>query len=433
MAALAASAFAADLRILDAVKNRDPKAVTALIAEHVDVNAAQPDGATALSWAAYLDELPVAEILLKAGAKVSVVDEYGDSPLTLASSNGNGVLVGELLKAGANANDARWNGETALMLAANSGGIEAVRQLLEHGAAVNVAEKSKGQTALMWAAAEGHADVVRLLLEHGADLKAFSKGGWNALAFAAVKNDATSVDRLVAAGADANFALPDGNHVLMIAASFKSNQAASALLNAGANPNVSDKSGNAPLHLAAQGGALDLIKLLLAKGANPNALTNKATPGQDEGFRRVVGQVTPLMLAAKAGHEDAMRLLVAGGANPKIKGQDGTTLLMEAAGSAKVTVVKYAYELDPDVASVTSSGNQVMHSAVTGTGAIATQDEICDVIRFLLSKGADPDPVNKQGRTPIAIADVLPIDKAVDLLTETIVKSGKTPKTRTSR
>jgi hypothetical protein len=43
--------------------------------------------------------------------------------------------------------------------------------------------------------------------------------------------------------------------------------------------------------------------------------------------------------------------------------------------------------------------------------APATQDEICDVIRFLLNKGADPDPVN-QGRTPIDIAIFLPIDKS---------------------
>ncbi len=139
------------------------------------------------------------------------------------------------------------------------------------------------------------------------------------------------------------------------------------------------------------------------------------------------------MLAAKSGHEEAMRLLVAGGADPKRKAQDGVTLLMEAAGSAKVNVVKYAYELDPEIGAATSAGSQVMHAAVTGTGGIATQEEICEVIRFLLSKGADPDPVNQQGRTPIAIADVLPIDKAVDLLTETIVKAGRTPKIRSAR
>jgi hypothetical protein len=90
--------------------------------------------------------------------------------------------------------------------------------------------------------------------------------------------------------------------------------------------------------------------------------------------------------------------------------------------------VKYAYELDPDVAAVTTRKGTVMHAAVTGTLQISTQDEICDVIRFLASKGADVDPEDVNGRTPIVIANFLPIDKAVTLMNQLIVDSGKTPK-----
>src|SRR5712692_6044582 len=51
---LAASCFAgSDLRLLDAVKRRDHKSVTSLVRERADVNAAQPDGATALAWAVH--------------------------------------------------------------------------------------------------------------------------------------------------------------------------------------------------------------------------------------------------------------------------------------------------------------------------------------------------------------------------------------------
>ena len=57
------------------------------------------------------------------------------------------------------------------------------------------------------------------------------------------------------------------------------------------------------------------------------------------------GEQTPLMVAAKAGRLDAMKALVAGGADPKLKAQDGDcTLIMSAAGSGHVEVVKYAYE-----------------------------------------------------------------------------------------
>jgi hypothetical protein len=74
-----------------------------------------------------------------------------------------------------------------------------------------------------------------------------------------------------------------------------------------------------------------------------------------------------------------------------------------------------------------------MHAAVTGTLANSTQPEICEVIRFLAEKGAKLDERDGRGRTPIDIADVLPIDKGVELLTELIVKSGGKPKVTTRR
>jgi hypothetical protein len=70
---------------------------------------------------------------------------------------------------------------------------------------------------------------------------------------------------------------------------------------------------------------------------------------------------------------------------------------------------------------------------VAGTMQNSTQPEICKVIQFLADKGAPLDEKDARGRTPIDIADGLPIDKAVDLLTELIKKSGATPKTPSKR
>jgi hypothetical protein len=58
----------------------------------------------------------------------------------------------------------------------------------------------------------------------------------------------------------------------------------------------------------------------------------------------------------------------------------------------------------------------------------STQAEICSVIKFLAAKGADVDPEDNAGRTPIVIANFLPIDEAVTLMTQLITDSGKTPK-----
>src|ERR1700742_4227672 len=79
--------------LLEAVKSRDSAAVTSLVRQHADVNAALPDGSTPLSWAAFLGERQIAETLMAAGAKVETADVYGETPLTLASANGDAALV----------------------------------------------------------------------------------------------------------------------------------------------------------------------------------------------------------------------------------------------------------------------------------------------------------------------------------------------------
>ena len=55
--ALSLAAPLEDLRLVNAVKNRDRPAVRSLIEQHVNVNAAQADGTTAFAWAANRDDL----------------------------------------------------------------------------------------------------------------------------------------------------------------------------------------------------------------------------------------------------------------------------------------------------------------------------------------------------------------------------------------
>src|SRR6476661_7047695 len=66
---------AGDLRLIEAVKDQDRKAIDTLLRSNADVNTSQPDGATPLAWALYLDQSDTVDALLKAGAKVNTADE----------------------------------------------------------------------------------------------------------------------------------------------------------------------------------------------------------------------------------------------------------------------------------------------------------------------------------------------------------------------
>src|SRR5512142_2665150 len=145
-----------DLRLVDAVQHRQKAAVLSLLKQKIDVNTPQPDGATALAWAAHWDDLETADLLIRGGANANAANDYGVTPLSLACTNRSAAMVEKLLKAGADPNAALLSGETPLMTCSRTGGAELVQALLIHGANVNSKDNRRGQTALMWALEEKH-------------------------------------------------------------------------------------------------------------------------------------------------------------------------------------------------------------------------------------------------------------------------------------
>src|SRR5579883_2399923 len=162
--------------VADAAMRGDQGAVRKLVQQKADVNIAQVDGATALHWAVYNDDLEMARVLIEAGAKVDAANREGITPLYLASVYGKPAMIEALLKAGADAAAKGPHGETTVMLAARSGNPEAIKLLIKAGADVNAKEPIRGTTALMWAAEQKHPEAVKALLENGADFKMKSGG-----------------------------------------------------------------------------------------------------------------------------------------------------------------------------------------------------------------------------------------------------------------
>jgi ankyrin repeat protein len=448
MAALSFGA-AADTRLADAIMNGDKAQVRTLLQQKADVNGVQPDGSTALHWAASKNDLETVNLLLKAGASAKAANRYGITPLAEAALSGSGAVIEALLKAGADANAlVTEDGETALMAAARVGNLEGVRSLLEHGADVNRKEGFRNQTALMWAAAEGHADVIKLLVAKGADLNALStdretappkmqaatplapiyRGGLSAFVLAARQGHIDAVKALLDAGADINKGDVDGNSALTFAILNKHYDLAKVLLDRNANPNAASKDGRTPLYTLVDVmnedasprpprketdvlTANDILNVLLDKGANVNAQLTAPSPikkfAQDNGDRNLAAGATAFMRAARSADLATMKLLLSKGADPKLANKDGLNALMLAAGmnysdrqrgtpEEALAAVKLCVESGIDVNAITEKGDTALHGAALRG--------LNDVIQVLADKGAKADVKNKQNFTPYDIA-----------------------------
>ena len=414
------------LRLVEAARNEDAAAVRALVEAHAPVDARQPDGATALHWAAHRNDLEIADALLRAGADVNVENELGVSPLSLACTNGSAAMVERLLAQGADANQTLPTGVTPLMTCGRTGSVEAVESLLARGARVNDRETVRGQTALMWAVAEKHAEVAAALIAAGADARARSHGEFTPLLFAARQGDVASARLLLAAGVDVNEVGGDGSAALLVATESRHPGMVRFLLVAGADVNAIG-AGRTALHAAVQQKRRDIVELLLAGGAEVDARLLSRLPrvpgdlSVTSGPLSMVG-ATPFWLAAKFADLDLMRLLAERGADTRLANEGGTTPLMVAAGLGWVDgsdrygrvkfnddpvrrerhdleAVKLAMELGGDVNAVDDHGQTAMHGAAYMGGDT--------IVQFLADRGAPVDVADDDGWTPLSIAEGL--------------------------
>ncbi|MDA0204696.1 MAG: ankyrin repeat domain-containing protein [Acidobacteria bacterium] len=468
MSLLSAASLGADsgpAQLADAVQHRDRQAVLSLLETQADVNAPQNDGATALHWAAYLEDAETTALLIRAGARVDVANAYGITPVALAASNGNAAILHQLLEAKADPELAVRSGETPLMLAARAGKVDAVNVLLEAGADINATETWNGQTPLMWAAAAGHGPVVRTLIDHQADITIRSGSGADALLFAARYGDIGSVRALLAAGADVNGKRPDGATPLLVAVINGHEDLVDFLLDKGADPNAEGGSIDITLQgvraqakevefkkptiqeqlksVSSEGGGgranifgkplqaavhvanwhisdhlivvkldrLRVIKSLLAHGAEVNGRNTFMEPRwAGARYRRELVGATALLFAAKAADVEVMRLLLEHGADPRINTDLNITPLMAAAGISWASNQDRASEaqvLEAVRLLVEEQHLEVNFANDLGETAMhaAAYRGANNIVHYLFDKGAKLDVMAKDGRTPLIAAE----------------------------
>ena len=434
-------AEASDSRVVDAAERADWTTVHTLAKSRATVNASQPDGMTALLWAAHYDDQESVALLLAKGADVNAHNRYGVTALSSAALNGNAAIAALLIKAGADPNAIVTDGETALMLAARSGSDATVQVLLDHGAQVDARETWLGETALMWAAGENHADVVRTLVKHGADINAKSvaldwkdikhgflnsrlpAGGLTPLLHAARENAYEATQALLELGADVNLKDPQGISALRTAIVNAHLDLADLLLQHGADPNegalpqavkVRTETNLRPAtNRADRLDVMGLIESLFAHGAQVDSVPTTPMPTNDAfaGRGPDIANKTALFLAAGAADVDLMREFIKRGADVNRESGAGTTVLMAALGAPTVAPVVTdkplpASQLIEAGKLCLDSGAKINASNATGMTALhavasRSNDE---VVKFLVSRGARLDIKDHSNRTALDVA-----------------------------
>jgi ankyrin repeat protein len=276
--------------VADAAMRGDKAAVRALLAQHADVNVPQPDGATALHWAAYHGDRELADMLIRAGANVKAANREGATPLWLASVNGDAAIITALIAAGADPNEHLPLGRTPLMLASRTGNVEAMKVLIDHGADVNAKETLRGTTPLMWAADEAHPAAVQFLIQRGADITAHSNPAERGRGPALGKsNDPRRAVAAQGAALAARQASPDLGTLNALAGRGggarggrggrgaggdvdQNDDAAVAAFGRG-QPQPKDGGALTPLIIAARSNDIESVKILLAAGADVNQVS----------------------------------------------------------------------------------------------------------------------------------------------------------------
>ena len=412
--------------VADAVMKGDRVSLRSLLQQRTDVDATQVDGATALHWAVYRDDLEIVDMLLGAQAKVNIANRDGVTPLSMACLYGNVSIVKRLLSAGANAKELGLNGETTLMLAARNGNPEVIKLLLNSGVNVNAKEPKRGTTALMWAVEQRHPAAVKVLLDGGADFAAQSGGAGLPRNYMAARVNTSDVElaarRHAAAAAAGRTYQEQLTYELGVLANSVGRRGDGAAV---ATPPAVDTEvvvaglvgagggGLTPLVFAAREGDIESAKLLIDAGANVNQVTNYGW--------------TPLLIATNNRHYKLGAFLIERGADVNIANKGGWTPLYLATDNRNIEGGDYPVpKMDLDHLdfikilldkganpNVPVKDNTLTRTIFTmqwffETGATAfvraAQSSDTTLMKLLLQFGADPQARTEHGDTALTAA-----------------------------
>ena len=248
-------------------------------------------------------------------------------------------------------------------------------------------QNETGQTQAHLAAITDNTTLIRELHAHRALLDAEDDTGKTPLHFAAMHGSINSIRCLIELGVDIEAADDDGNTALHSASQHGQLLAIRCLHALGASIEAHSRYQNTPLHLAAQLEDTQVLECLHQLGALINA--------------KDIDHITPLHLAAANGCVKAVRYLLKNGATLEAKDTDGNTALHLAILNERFESVIALINVGAYINTKTRKGNTPLHTAVLKP---KPGPHMTKIIEYLFSGGAQLEALNKQERTPLALA-----------------------------
>ncbi len=405
----------------------DVAALQTLIENNPDL-LTTPDstGSLPLHLAALRGQLEAVELLVDAGAEVSVGDGDNTTPLVCATIGGHLEVVKYLVSQGASLTETDNYGQTALTTA---GSVELVDYLLDNGADIHRRDL-QGRTILHTAAFRGNGDMIRHLVSKGADLHARDNDSMSVLCGAAYSGRVEAIETLIELGCDINEAPTIHDHTPMVAAVWNGHAEALALLAAhGGDLMWRNAEGSTLLHTAAQRGSSEIAQVLIDHGLDINVTDNhdvapifEAAWEQTEMLQWLIDHgasanaandsaPAPLGPTVFGNNAEGARILLAAGANPNRSPQGDAIPLRNAVvrGYAEVAAALLDAGADVDIREPRTDRTP-LHFATIGGKA--------DMAELLITRGAEIDSRDKDNQTPLAYAAKYAHRDVADLLKE---------------
>lgn len=355
------------------------------------------DQMTASHWCAFHGNHKHLEILISAGANLTLPDGEGKLPLHWTSANTNPKTLAKLLLAQPDVLNAKDNeGRTVLHLAVADGSSAIVQAILETpGVALSDPDQML-RTPLHWAAVLGNAELATTLLAYGADPVAADDNGASALHYTTQNESLECMQALLANESVVDFPDVDGRTAVMWAAGAGSAEAVGMMMERGFDTLAVDNSGGTALHAAAYAGSNDIVTVLLGAGSPIDTLDSM--------------QHTPLVRACEMGHAAVVTTLIQGGSVADIVDVDGRSPLHWASLGGFDYICRALIENGVNVDVTDGQGRTALQCAAYG-GFI-------DVMAVLCENKADVNTVDEEGISALHWASSTGQLEAVKLLTE---------------